>query len=257
MADFAAYRQDQRGLSPVTIHNQCWHGEKFWQWLQEQNRACGDVSLVEVDFVPCWERPTGLDPCVGRRLPVGPDGEYIQRLIGSARGDPPRHIRDKAILMRLAIYRFGRGEVARLRLDDVNWEHEVISVVRLQQRPAQPYPLVRGVGEALLRYLREGRPRCAHREIFLPSKAPFRPLSSSGLYHVVSSRLSPFDIPIPRRGPHSLRHACAGPRVAEGFSLQEIGDPLRQRSAYATGIDAKVDVAGLREVAPVDGGGLL
>jgi site-specific recombinase XerD len=174
-------------------------------------------------------------------------------LIGSVSGDQPHHIRDKAILMLLAIYGFRRGEVARLRLDEVNCEHEVISVARPKQRRAQPYPLVHGVGEALLRYLREVRPRCAHREIFLTLKAAFRPLSPSGLYRVVNSRLSQFDIQIPRRGPHSLRHACAGHLVAEGFSLKEIGDHLGHRSACATRIYAQVDLAGLREVAKAIG----
>lgn len=293
IADFAAYMQDERGLSPVTIHNQCWHVEKFLQWLQEQNRAFGDVSLVDVDSFLAgkgqkgWTRvsvagsakalraffrhagqrgwcaasiATGIDgPRIFQNegLPVGPDWEDVQRVIGSANGDQPRNIRDKAILMLFAIYGFRRGEVAKLRLDEVDWEHEVISVARPKQRRAQPYPLARGVGEALLRYLREVRPRCAHREIFLTLKAPFRPLSPSGLYHVVNSRLSQFDIRIPRRGPHSLRHACAGHLVAEGFSLKEIGDLLGHRSAYATRIYAKVDLAGLRDVANVDLGGLL
>lgn len=293
IADFAAYMQDERGLSPVTIHNHCWHAEKFSQWLREQHRAFGDVSLADVDSFLAekgqngWTRVSvascakalrsffrhaeqrgwcaasiaaGIDgPRIFQNegLPAGPDWEDIQRLIGSASGDQPRNIRDKAILMLLAIYGLRRGEVARLRLDDVNWEHEVIFVGRPKQRRAQPYPLVRGVGEALLRYLREVRPRCAHREIFLTLKAPFRPLTPSGLYHVVSSRLSQFDIRIPHRGPHSLRHACAGHLVAEGFSLKEIGDHLGHRSAYATRMYAKVDVTGLREVANVDLGGLL
>ena len=159
--------------------------------------------------------------------------------------------------MLLAIYGFRRGEVARLRLADVNWEHEIISVVRPKQRRAQQYPLVREAGEALLRYLREVRPRCAHREIFLTLRAPVRPLSPNGLYHVVSSRLAQSGIRSSHRGPHALRHACAGHLVAEGFSLKEIGDHLGHRSAYATRIYAKVDVAGLREVADVDLGGLL
>ena len=29
IADFAAYRRDERGLSPATIRNQCWQVEKF------------------------------------------------------------------------------------------------------------------------------------------------------------------------------------------------------------------------------------
>jgi integrase len=100
------------------------------------------------------------------------------------------------------------------------------------------------------------RPRCTRREIFLTFKAPFRRLSQGALYHLVSKRLGVLGIHVPRRGPHSLRHACAGRLVAEGFSLKEIGDHLGHRSAYATRIYAKVDLVGLREVANFDLGGL-
>ena len=88
-------------------------------------------------------------------------------------------------------------------------------------------------------------------------KAPFRLLSASGLYHVVSSRLSQLHIQSLRHGPHSLRHACASHLLAEGFSLKEIGDHLGHRSAYATRTYAKVDLVGLRAVANFDLGGLV
>jgi site-specific recombinase XerD len=149
------------------------------------------------------------------------------------------------------------AEVAALRLEDLNWEREIIVVARPKQRRAQEYPLVHSVGEAIVRYLQQVRPRCASREIFLTLKAPFRPLSAGALYHLVSSRLSELSIQSQRRGPHSLRHACAGHLVAEGLSLKEIGDHLGHRSAYATRIYAKVDLAGLREVANFELGGLL
>jgi hypothetical protein len=76
------------------------------------------------------------------------------------------------------------------------------------------------------------------------TKAPFRRLSQGALYHLVSTRLDALGIHVPRRGPHSLRHACAGRLVAEGFSLKEIGDHLGHRCAYATRIYAKVDLMG-------------
>ena len=101
-----------------------------------------------------------------------------------------------------------------------------------------------------------GAPRCAQREIFLTFKAPFRRLSQGAIYHLVSTRLGTLGIHAPRSGPHSLRHACAGHLVAERFSLKEIGDHLGHRSASATRIYAKVDLAGLREVANFDLGGL-
>jgi integrase/recombinase XerD len=112
------------------------------------------------------------------------------------------------------------------------------------------------VGEAILRYLQQVRPRCARREMFLTLKAPFRRLSQGALYRVVSTRLGALGIQVPRRGPHCLRHACAGRLVAEGFSLKEIGDHLGHRSTEATRIYAKVDLVGLREVANFDLRGL-
>src|SRR6516165_9830813 len=97
-----------------------------------------------------------------------------------------------------------------------DWEREIIVVARPKQRRAQEYPLVKSLGEALVRYLQQIRPRSARREIFLTFKAPFRPLSAGALYHLVSSRVSKLSIQIPSRGPHSLRHACAEHLMAEG-----------------------------------------
>ena len=174
----------------------------------------------------------------------------------TASGDQPRDIRDYAILLLFAIYAFRSGEVAALRLEDLDWEREIIVVARPKQRRAQEYPLVKSLGEALVRYLQQIRPRSARREIFLTFKAPFRPLSAGALYHLVSSRVSKLSIQIPSRGPHSLRHACAEHLMAEGLSLKEIGDHLGHRSAYATRVYAKVDLAGLREVADFELGGL-
>lgn len=177
-------------------------------------------------------------------------------MIASTIGDSARDIRDHAILILLATYGFRSSEVAGLRLEDVNWESEIVSITRPKQRRAQEYPLVSAAGEAILRYIHGARPCCAQREIFLTFKAPFRRLSQGAIYHLVSTRLTALRIHVARSGPHSLRHACAGHLVAEGFSLKEIGDHLGHRSASATRIYAKVDLAGLREVANFDQGGL-
>jgi integrase/recombinase XerD len=148
------------------------------------------------------------------------------------------------------------SEVSGLRLEDVNRESEKVSIWRSKQRRAQEYPLVSEAGEAILHYLQEARPCSAQREIFLTSQAPFHRLSQGALYHLVSTRLSMPGIHTPRRGPHALRHACAGHLVTERFSLKETGDHPGHRSAFATRIYARVDLAGLREAANSDPGGL-
>jgi integrase/recombinase XerD len=292
LADFAAFQREERGLSPVTIRAQGWHVKKFLSWLGEKNRSFDEVCLEDVDtFLASngkrgWGRVSvatcakalrvffryagvrgwcaasiapGID---GPRLfqheglPAGPLWPDVQRLIASSGGDSARDIRDRAILILLAIYGFRSGEVAGLCLQDLNWESEILSIARPKPRRVQEYPLVSEAGEAILRYLQQSRPRCARRELFLTLRAPFRRLSQGGLYHLVSTRLGALGIHVPRRGPHSLRHACAGHLVAEGFSLKEVGDHLGHRSTEATRIYAKVDLVGLREVANFDLGGL-
>src|SRR2546427_7364577 len=128
---------------------------------------------------------------------------------------------------------------------------------RPKGRQTSPYPLLPAVGHAIIRYLQAVRPPCAPRELFLTLRPPFRPLSGSALHGLTSKHLQTVGIQPVHRGPHTLRHACAMHLVAQGLSLKEIGDHLGHRSAEATRIYAKVDLAGLREVAAFDVGDLL
>ena len=89
-------------------------------------------------------------------------------------------------------------------------------------------------------------------------RAPFRPLVATSLHYLVSSRLKVAQHPLCRGAGHMrLRHACAAQLVAEGLALKQIGDHLGHRSAYATRTYAKVDLAGLRQVADFALGDLL
>lgn len=282
---YVAYMRDERGLSAKTIHSSRWHLQKFFGGLIAQHRTLAKATITDVDtfieslgrqgwcrvsvassvtrlrsFFHYAERKgwcaTGVaagivGPHIFRDegLPVGPDWSDVERLIRSADGDDPGDIRDKALLELLAIYGLRAGEVTRLRLGDLNWAKDRISITRPKQRRCQEYPLIPCVGESILTYLQKARPRSTCREVFLTLHAPIRPLSPSGLSTMVAGRLHSLDIRSKRYGSHALRHACAGRLVAEGLSLKAIGDHLGHRSAYSTRTYAKVDLAGLREVA--------
>jgi site-specific recombinase XerD len=290
--EFITHLRDERGLSENTLRDRRWHVERFFQTSLVSKSSIAQVTPEDIDkFLSRqgkrgWCRvsvassatalrsffryaeihqwcPAGIASAInGPRLfkeeglPAGPAWEDVQQLITSASGADPRSLRDRAILMLLAIYGMRSGEVRKLRLEDLDWTREIIRVERSKQRWIQDYPLVTSVGDAILRYLRHARPQCTHRELFVTLKAPFRPLSPSAMYHVVGSRIETLAIRVPRHGPHCLRHDCAGRLVAAGLSLKEIGDHLGHRSAYATRIYAKVDLVGLREVADFDLRGL-
>lgn len=189
-------------------------------------------------------------------LPGGPTWGDVQKLIASTNSDRPCDIRDRCMIMLFAIYGLRSGEVAKLRLESFDWEQEVLTVWRPKQRRTQQYPLTKDVGYAVIRYLREIRPPCTRREVFLTLRSPFRPLCPSSLYYLTCKRFTLLGIATPKRGPHALRHASATRLLAEGFSLKEIGDHLGHRSSFATRVYAKVDIAGLREVGSFDLGGL-
>jgi len=188
-------------------------------------------------------------------LPGGPPWADVQRLFATLDADRPRDVRDRAILMLLAIYGLRASEVTTLRLDHIDWEHDLLHVPRLKRGEMSAYPLLPSVGNAIIRYLQQVRRASVHREVFLTLLSPYRPLSRAALYGVVATRLA-LDARTIHRGPHCLRHACAARLIADGLSLKEIGDHLGHRSTSATRIYAKVDLPGLRAVAAFDLGEL-
>lgn len=291
--DFAAWMDRERGLSPTTIWRRYRGVRQFLRWYEAKKRPMSDIQIADIDAYLAehgaghwtrisvvnnaralkaffrfagmrgWCRPSIADAIRGPRvfayenIPWGPTWDDVQRLIVSLDTDRPIDIRDRAAVMLLSIYGLRVGEVSQLRLEDIDWEHDQMLIRRPKLRRAQAYPLVPIVGNAILRYLQAVRPRCSRREVFLASKAPFRPISQGVLYRTISEHAGKLGIHLPHTGPHALRHACATRLLSQGCSLKEIGDLLGHRSASATRIYAKVDMSGLREVAAFDLGGLL
>jgi site-specific recombinase XerD len=190
-------------------------------------------------------------------LPRGPEWSQVKALIASIRGKDPVAIRDRAVILLLTVYGLRRGEVAALRLEDLDFENELIRVTRPKARRTQQYPLIGSVGNALLRYLQHARPQCGCREVFLAIKAPRRALSASSISAIVRWRLRAIGAHGIPCGSHGLRHACARHLLAKGFSFKQIGDQLGHRRAASTSVYAKVDLKGLREVAELSFGRLL
>jgi len=292
--EFADYMKEERGLSPVTVHKRCQHVTQFLSRFDQQHRPFNEISILDIDTAVArkgeqdaysrssiktyvgalraffryaeqrgWCVPglaaAIMSPCLfaDEQLPKGPSWEDVQRLLASTEGDKPTDIRDRALIMLFAVYGLRVSEARALRLEDLDWENELLYVTRPKPRRRQTYPLSHTVGEALLRYLKEVRPRVHYREVFLTLLAPVQPSSSNSLYCTVAERFRALNIPSPHRGPHSLRHACATRLLAEGLSMKEIGDHLGHRKPDSTRVYAKVDLPGLRQVADFEMGGVL
>jgi site-specific recombinase XerD len=291
--DFAKYFEQEKGLAPRTIISRCWVAKDFLGRALRPKRALHEITIRQIDeiltrkgteggysrrgiqsyasglrtFLRYAEQQNlcrrGLADAIkapriyrNETLPASPSWEDVQRLLANTEGDSSTSIRDRAILMLLVVYGLRAGEVRSLCLEDIDWENDRFHLWRSKTRRTQTLPLTATVGAAILRYLKEVRPRTSFREIFLTLPSPFRPLTSSAVFEIVRHNWQFLGPAVRPRGPHALRHACATRLINCGLTLKEIGDLLGHHKADSTRIYAKVDLPHLRQVADVDLGGL-
>ena len=164
--------------------------------------------------------------------------------------------RDYAILLLLARLGLRAGEVSALRLEDIDWGNGRIAVLCKKSGGVVQLPLPVDVGEAIALYLKDGRPRCCCRNVFVGSRAPYAPFSHAAVVSGVAKRaLRKAGVKSARKGAHLFRHTLATEMLRHGASLGEIGQVLRHKDPNTTAIYAKVDVNALRELAlPWPGG---
>jgi integrase/recombinase XerD len=166
----------------------------------------------------------------------------------------PAGKRSYAMLVLLAVYGLRGIEVRSLRLDDIDWRNERIRIANRKAGNTTIYPLAASVGDALLAYLQDGRPVSSHREVFLRTKAPNTPLTSTDpLAYQVRKYLTLAGIKIAHPGTHSFRYSCAQRLFETGMPLKTIGDYLGHTHPDSTQRYTKIAIDQLREVALGDG----
>jgi site-specific recombinase XerD len=157
-------------------------------------------------------------------------------------------LRDYAIVLALKRMGLRAREVAGLTLEDVDWRSGIVVISGKGGRRDQ-LPLPRDVAEAVIAYLRAGRPAAAlDRRVFTRSVAPHCGLTGYAVGHAVARAAARAGLDKVR--PHQLRYLAATAMQAAGAPLAEIGQVLRHDDERTTSLYAKVNVAALRPLAP-------
>lgn len=155
--------------------------------------------------------------------------------------------RDLAILTLLSRLGLRAGEVAALRLEDIDWRCGEITVLGKGNR-LDRLPLPADVGEALVSYLSSFRPAAtAGRELFLGTRAPHRALTRGAVTQLVARASRRCGLGTIYA--HRLRHTAATTMLHAGASLEDVGQVLRHRHGLTTAGYAKVDHERLRALA--------
>jgi site-specific recombinase XerD len=182
-------------------------------------------------------------------LPRALTSEEVQQLLSRCDRHTAVGRRNWAILLLLARLGLRAGEVVGLKLEDFDWEAGELCI-RSSGASSDRLPMPQEVGAAVAEYLRQARPNCSSRRVFVRMRAPHRGFASSvAVCCIVRRALERAGLDPPHKGAHLLRHSVATHLLRHGASLAEIGELLRHRSPQTTMIYAKVDLAALRPLA--------
>lgn len=209
---------------------------RFLSWERIQSR---DLSRA-VPSVVHWKLAD-----VPKHLPA----EDVRLLLNAPSTSTPIGLRDRAIMMLLALLGLRACEVAALKLEHLHWRDGQLTIPRAKATRQRSLPLAPEVAEAICKYLQNGRPKTRSRAVFLRHRAPTAPLSNKQVGTIVRKYILQAGIKNPPTlGSHVLRHSMATCLVNQGVPMKQISDILGHRSLESTYIYTKVDVRRLSEV---------
>ena len=232
-----ALLDEGEGRKPVSV-------KKFGYVLRSFLRFCVLVGELDRDLTGATLVVRLPQPSL---LPIGVSPGQIQALLDACDRNTAVGKRDYAMVLLLARLGLRAGEVAGLRLEDIDWHHGEF-LVRGKGSKDERLPLPDEVGASIADYLLHARPAVPDlREAFSTVKAPWRGLSSPAVWAIVvrackRAGLQPF-------GAHRLRHSLGEAMVGAEVPLAAIGQVLRHDDPVTTANYARVDVARLRTLA--------
>lgn len=281
--EYAAYRRAHRGVSVVTIRRDVEIAVEFLAFLRSRSHTFAAAQIVDIDafvdgMLDRLSRAAVADHCsslrgflrflratgrirrdlavavvgprvhVSARPPRALPWDDIRRILRAVSRRDRREIRDYAILLMLASYGMGAAEIARLRLDDIDWTSKLLRIHRPKTGVPTELPLLPAVARALASYLRRGRPRCATaRAVFLTFSMPYRPITTAAIrrqVHKYARRAGVAAI-----GGHVFRHSHATRQIDLGASPKIVGDILGHRRPSSTSVYVRVALRRLRAIA--------
>lgn len=198
---------------------------------------------------------TGLDDAVPTlamwrlsALPRYLPAADVQRVIAACDRETAVGLRDRAAILLLARLGLRAGDILQMDIRDIDWIRASVRVSG-KSRYEAALPLTQEVGDAILEYLRKGRPPVQGTRLFVRMLAPWSPLQTSAVSAIVARAIAHAGVEASFRGAHVLRHSAATEMLGQGATLQQVGAVLRHRYLDTTAHYAKVDVQRLRAIA--------
>ncbi|MDY6281076.1 MAG: site-specific integrase [Roseburia faecis] len=217
---------------------------QFFRYLYYRHYSRTDLSLYVLP-----------DNCNRHSIvPTTYTEEEIRRIINAPDRSSAIGKRDYLVLLLAAEYGWRSADITGFRLDQIDWEKNVIRFEQQKTGAPVEYPLLSSVGNALIDYIQHGRPDSKRPEVILSAEKSKNgsPLKSPTIHSIVSRYMRKASITgwkEKKHGAHSLRHSLATNMLKKNVSLPVISTVLGHQTTETTKIYLKVDTNSLRSCA--------
>ncbi|CAL66203.1 tyrosine-type recombinase/integrase [Christiangramia forsetii] len=204
-------------------------------------------KLLAIDYSSKIPRYRAVDQ---PKLPSTYSKEEIEKLIVSVDRSNPQGKRNYAIILFAARLGLRASDISRLKFTELHWDTSTIEIKQVKTGKELVLPILPDVGNALIDYLKYGRPKSESPFVFLIAKAPYAQFHTSQVVtHVVQRayRKAGIDIKGRKFGPHSLRHSLGFRMLEESTALPIISEVFGHKSTESTRYYLRIDLKSMRQ----------
>lgn len=284
MIRFLAYKKEE-GLSRITISSYERSLVQFFQYCQKNNIT----AVLEVDLTIILQYLNSLEStpktavytalCMLRtfmkyvfnqgftlinystkipkyravnqaKLPSTYSKDEIEKLLSTIQRDSPIGKRNYAIIILAARLGLRASDISRLKFEYLNWDTNQIRLRQVKTDKELILPILADVGNAIIDYLKYGRPESEEPFIFLTGRPPCGPFANSNVVtHIVQRAFLKSGINLKGRrfGPHSLRHSLSSRLLEERIVLPMITEVLGHKNTNSTRYYLRIDLASMQQ----------
>jgi site-specific recombinase XerD len=213
----------------------------FFKYAYEQKLLDNDLSAI-VPKSNFRKQP---------KLPSTYSVAEIEKLIASIDRGDAKGKRNYAIVLLAARLGLRASDIANLTFESLLWEKSMIVLNQFKTGKKIELPILPEIGNAIIDYLKFGRPKSKESFVFLLSRSPFNPISNCSITGIVHSYFvkSGINITCRKHGPHALRHSLAGILLEKETILPVISEVLGHKSTASTNYYLRIDLTSMRQCA--------
>ena len=214
----------------------------LFQYLYDKQIMVRNLSL-QVPTVKCRKKS---------KIPSAYTQQEVHRILAAVDRGNPKGKRDYAILLIAIRLGIRASDICRLTFDNFKWESNLIELQQEKTDKPLVLPLLNDVGEAVIDYIKYGRPAVDTQVVFLRLSAPIEPMRAPTLHSIVTHYMSQAKIQIPegkKHGPHALRHSLASALLHTDTPMPVISQILGHTDTESTSVYLKIDTLHLRDYA--------